>query len=315
MKHNIVISQKPKALKEGSNIFVFSPASPVDQCNLLAGVTELQRLGFQVALPTQLQSIGYFAGSHKERMREFVEATQKEGIDGLVAARGGYGSSYFFGAKFNSRLLHPRCIVGFSDVTALQIFAWQIRQWVTFYGPMAAAGFCAGAGTPSGYDEKSFLAAVRNTQSGWIVPLQGESLVSGSARGRILGGCLTLLQTTLGTAWEVDTRDSILLLEDRGMKPYQVDRVLLHLLQAGKFEEVKGIILGEFPECDTSKEGGPSVRDVCEQILAPLGVPIVYGAPVGHTKRPMLTVPLGIKARLVAKAEGSLEFLEPAVID
>ncbi len=98
------------------------------------------------------------------------------------------------------------------------------------------------------------------------------------------------------------------------MKPYQVDRVLRHLKQAGKLEGVRGIVLGEFPESEPTVAGSPTVREVCARILRPLGVPLVFGAPVGHTPRPMLTVPLGIEARLDAEGEGTLEFLEPAVV-
>jgi muramoyltetrapeptide carboxypeptidase len=125
---------------------------------------------------------------------------------------------------------------------------------------------------------------------------------------------MTLVETTLGTPWELDTRDAILLLEDRGMKPWQVDRALMHLKQAGKFDGVRGFVLGDFPECEPPMNGSPSVRDVCARILGPLGVPIVFGAPVGHTMRPMLTVPLGVRARLQAGGEGALEILEPAVV-
>ncbi|HEY4979131.1 MAG TPA: LD-carboxypeptidase, partial [Candidatus Acidoferrum sp.] len=304
MSHREVFAVKPRALQEGAKIALFSPASPVNQDSLTAGMAELQRLGLTVEPPHSFQSIGYFAGTHQERMMEFVKGTQKKEIAGLIAARGGYGSSHLFDNKFNSRLLEPKCIVGFSDLTALQVYMWQVRQWITFHGPMAAAGFNAGAGNQAGYDEESFLRAVRNTKSGWSMALRGETLVGGTAEGRLLGGCLTLLQTSIGTGWELDTRGAILLLEDRGMKPYQVDRALLHLLQAGKFQEVSGIVFGEFPECETPKEGGPSVRDVCDAILRPLGVPIVFGAPVGHTNRPMLTVPLGVRARLLAAGAG-----------
>ncbi len=125
---------------------------------------------------------------------------------------------------------------------------------------------------------------------------------------------MTLLEATIGTPWELDTKDSILVLEDRAMKPYQVDRVLMHLKQAGKFEGVRGIVLGDFPESEPTVAGAPTVREVCARILRPFGVPIVFGVPVGHTLRPMLTIPLGIKARLDADGEGTLEFLEPAVV-
>jgi muramoyltetrapeptide carboxypeptidase len=121
------------------------------------------------------------------------------------------------------------------------------------------------------------------------------------------------VEATIGTSWELDTQDAILVLEDRAMRPYQVDRVLMHLMQAKKLDGVKGIVLGDFPECEPPVAGSPTVLDVCARILGPLGVPVVFGAPVGHTVRPMLTLPLGVKARLRATGEGTLEILEAAV--
>jgi muramoyltetrapeptide carboxypeptidase len=152
------------------------------------------------------------------------------------------------------------------------------------------------------------------TSPAWKLKLGGETLAGGDCAGCMLGGCLTLIETTLGTPWELDTANSILLLEDRGMKPWQVDRALMHLKQAGKFKDVRGIILGEFPECEPPVPGSPTVRDVCARILKPLGIAVVYGAAVGHTHRPMLTIPLGVQARLHAEGEGVLEILEPAVV-
>jgi muramoyltetrapeptide carboxypeptidase len=98
------------------------------------------------------------------------------------------------------------------------------------------------------------------------------------------------------------------------MKPWQVDRALMHLKQAGKFESVRGLVLGEFPDAGTPLSGSATIRDVCARILGELRVPVVYGAAVGHTPRPMLTVPLGVKARLRAQGDGELEILEPAVV-
>src|SRR5438552_15830455 len=118
--------------------------------------------------------------------------------------------------------------------------------------------------------------------------------------GRVLGGCMTLLEATIGTPWELDTKDSILVLEDRAMRPYQVDRVLMHLKHAGKLEGVRGFVLGAFPESDPVVAGAPTVKEVSARILRPLGVPIVFGAPIGHTMRPLRTIPLDISARLYA---------------
>jgi muramoyltetrapeptide carboxypeptidase len=235
-------------------------------------------------------------------------------VDGLVALRGGYGSNYLLDYALEKSLPSPKCVIGFSDITSLQIYLWQRCGWVSFYGPMVAAGLNSGPGVPKGYDENSFLQAVRRTEAGWKLRLRGEPMLAGKATGRVLGGCMTLLEATIGTTWELDTKDSILVLEDRAMKPYQVDRVLRHLKQSGKLEGVRGIVLGEFPESEPSVAGSPTVRDVCARILRPLSVPLIFGAPVGHTPRPMLTVPLGIEARLDAEGEGTLEFLEPAVV-
>jgi muramoyltetrapeptide carboxypeptidase len=306
--------RKPKALASGSRLGVFAPASPANSVEMIAGLAELKRHGFQVVANQDSKAEGYFAGPSLDRLNGFLGSLNSDQVDGLLALRGGYGSNYLLDFELEKNLANLKCVIGFSDLTTLQIYLWQRCGWVTFYGPMVAAGLSAGAGARKGYDENSFLQAVGKTESGWKLRLKGEPVLTGQAMGRVLGGCLTLLEATIGTPWELDTKDSILILEDRAMKPYQVDRVLMHLKQAGKFEGVRGIVLGEFPECEPIVAGAPSVREVCARILRPLGVPIVFGAPLGHTERPMLTVPLGIKARLDAEEEGTLEFLEPAVL-
>ncbi len=305
--------RKPKSLKAGSRLGVFAPASPADSVEMIAGLTELKRQGFQVVANQDSKAEGYFAGPALDRMNGFLSGIQSEQIDGLMALRGGYGSNYLLDFDLDKNLERAKSVIGFSDVTTLQIYLWQKCRWVTFYGPMVAAGINAGAGAMKGYDENSFLQAIRKTDGSWKLRLKGEAVLAGQAMGRVLGGCMTLVEATMGTPWELDTRDSILLLEDRAMKPYQVDRVLMHLKQAGKLEGVKGIVLGEFPDGAPVVAGAPTIREVCSRILRPLGIPIVFGAPVGHTGRPMLTIPLGIRARLDAEGEGALEFLEGAV--
>lgn len=315
MKRRSTQLLKPRALRKGSKLAIVSPSSPAEPTAISAGVAELRRLGFLVDEPAPLSPQGYFAGSHRERLRQFQKPFKEKSVSGVIAVRGGYGTNYLIDLQLTKNLHTPKCLVGFSDLNILQLMLLESRHWAGFYGPMAAAGFNHGAGQPSGYDESSFLQAVSETKSGWEIPLQGESMRGGRATGRIVGGCLTMLQTTLGTDFEPDTEGSILVLEDRGMKPYQVDRALRHLYQAGKFKKVAGFLLGDFPECDSAVPGGPSIPQICEEILGALKVPIVYGAPIGHTKRPMLTIPLGVRAKLHAKGEGRLEILEPAVVD
>jgi muramoyltetrapeptide carboxypeptidase len=308
------VVRKPRALGSGSFLQALALASPGHAEAVVAGLAELEHLGFRVGKPVEMDSEGYFAGSVANRKNQLLNAVERRDVDGLVAIRGGYGSNYLLDELEIPRADEPKAILGYSDLTSLQIYLWQKCGWVTFYAPMVASGFHAGAGAAKGYERESLLAALQATSDGWKVDLRGETLVAGSGEGRILGGCMTMVETTLGTPWELDTDDAILLLEDRGMKPWQVDRALIHLKQAGKLKSVRGIVLGDFPECEAPVAGSPTVRDVCQRILGPLGVPIVFGTPVGHTMRPMLTVPLGVNARLIAEGEGVLEILEPAVV-
>jgi muramoyltetrapeptide carboxypeptidase len=208
----------------------------------------------------------------------------------------------------------PKLFIGYSDLTSLQIFLWQRFRWVTLYGPMVAAGLDITGGTTSvpGYDAESFRHATTSTRHGWAIKLDGaESLAAGTAEGVLLGGCLTLIYTSIGTPWELETEGSILVLEDRGMKPWQVDRALIHLLQAGKFRGVAAVVLGDFPDCE-GPPGTETVKDVVARVLQPLKIPVVYGAAIGHTARAMLTIPLGVRARLDAGSPPWLEILEPA---
>ncbi len=315
MKRHIHRLEKPKALRKGSRLGIVSPSSPADAAAISAGIAELHRLGFRVEEPVNLAPQGYFAASHAERLQQFCKTFHNKNIDGVIAARGGYGANYLIDFNLTTRLQGPKCLIGFSDVNILQLLLGEARGWAGFYGPMVAAGFQHGANQPSGYEMISFLQAVGETKSKWNIPLEGVTLASGTASGRLVGGCLTMLQTTIGTGFVPDTRGAILVLEDRGMKPYQVDRALRHLHQSGIFESVAGVLLGDFPDCDPPSRGSPIVPEICAEILAPLGVPVVYGAPIGHTKRPMLTIPLGVRGKLQAKGKGTLEILESAVVE
>jgi len=305
--------RKPRALTNRGVVVPFAPASPGEPTRIAAGIAELARLGWQVAERVSTENDGYFAATTSDRRDELVGALERDDIEALVGTRGGYGSNYLLDDLHISAPASPKIILGFSDLTSLQIYLWQRFRWITFYGPMLAAGLDAGPGARDGYDKKSLLAALQNIETGWTLDLQGEALQPGEAHGRVLGGCLTLVETAIGTQWDLETDDAILVLEDRGMKPWQVDRSLMHLKQAGKFANVRGIVLGDFPECEAPMAGSATVRDVCQRMLTVLGIPIIFGAPIGHTMRPMLTLPLGVNGRLSAKGAGVLEILEPAV--
>jgi len=303
---------KPPVLRPGDQIAVLSLASPVEEGRLQKGCRELATLGYapKVDRGRVLARDGFFAGSQGDRVSALRHGLDEEETRAIFCARGGYGSNYLLDCLTQTPA-SPKILLGSSDITSLQIFLWQTVQWVTFYGPMVATNFDHGAGAAHGYDRASLLRALAETRQGWSLDLQCESLVSGQAEGLLLGGCLTLVESTLGTPWELDTVGAILVLEDRAMKPYQVDRALMHLKQAGKLRRLAGIILGDFPECE-APAGSDTVRDVARRILEPLAVPIAWGAPIGHTSRAMLTLPLGVQASLATSENGTLKILEPA---
>jgi muramoyltetrapeptide carboxypeptidase len=307
------LALKPEALRPDDVVRILSVASPVDAPRLQRGVEEIARLGYQAKLdPERVLARGdFFAGSAADRGSALKEALTETSTRGIFCSRGGYGSNYLLDG-LSVALANPKILVGYSDLTSLQIFLWQKFRWISIYGPMAAAGLDKGAGVPDGYDPETLTRALTETKTGWTIPLAGtEAIMPGAADGILLGGCLTLIETALGTPWELDTHGAILLLEDRGMKPWQVDRAFMHLKQAGKLRGVSGVLLGEFPEC-LGPAGTESVLAVARRILGTMGFPVVWGAAVGHTPRPMLTLPLGVRARLKVDETSRLEIMEPA---
>jgi len=303
---------KPRALAPGSIVMLVSPASSAEARKIARGMAELRRLGWiPLHAMRKERPDGYFAAPVRGRTAELIAGLRSARTDAVIAVRGGYGSAEILDTLSRARGFRPKLLIGYSDITSLQIFLWQRHGWVSLYGPMTTA-FGGGANKRFGYHAPSLKNAVSITRGGWQIALSGRTLARGTATGRILGGCVTLIETTLGTPWELDTRGAILLLEDVGVRPYQLDRMLLHLRQAGKFKGVRGIVLGEFPDAGPVRDG-IAILDVCRRRLSDLGVPIVFGASIGHTPRPMLTIPLGVRARLDASGDGNLNILEPAV--
>ena len=180
---------------------------------------------------------------------------------------------------------------------------------VSFHGPMVATALRLGE---SGYNRTLLL----DVLSGKLVrfPLEGtRTLQKGTGEGRLIGGCLSLVVATLGTKYEIDTTDSILVIEDQDTKPYQVDRMLIQLKHAGKLDNVRGIVIGEMLNCIQNSNQGYALEDVMLDILSDVGCPILFGFPTGHVSGAHAIVPFGVRARLHLGSEGAFELLEPAV--
>jgi len=305
--------QKVKALKAGGTVGIIAPAGSVNAESLLKGSAELQRLGFQViSSDSVLSQRYYFAGSHEERAREFTQMFEDPEIDAIVCARGGYGCHHIVSRLDRERIAaHPKIFVGYSDVTVLLQFLENACQMTCFHGPMAARELALGEPF---YVRENLLECLTRLGPGQQITAPGlETLQPGVARGKLTGGCLSLLSATLGTPYEIQTAGKILFLEDVNTRPYQVDRMLMHLKLAGKLEEVQGIVFGEMLHCAPGSKQDYSLQEIIFDILSDFGFPILYGLPSGHTSTGALTLPFGVTALLDAN-EKYLELEEAAVV-
>jgi muramoyltetrapeptide carboxypeptidase len=165
----------------------------------------------------------------------------------------------------------------------------------------------------SGYDRAVLLDLLQYGRAVRFPVEQATVLRSGTGEGRLIGGCLSLVVATLGTKHEIDTEDAILVLEDLDTKPYQIDRMITHLKQAGKFEHVRGVVFGEMLNCIQNADQGYTLQEVLLDLLVEFTFPILYGFPTGHTSRPNVIVPFGVRARLDLTSVRIFELLESAV--
>ncbi|HLW86826.1 MAG TPA: LD-carboxypeptidase [Candidatus Sulfotelmatobacter sp.] len=306
---------KPPALRAGDTVGIVAPASNMKRSELEAGCKALQLAGYK---PFYFDSIFeqdlYFAGSVERRTRELQEMFARNEVRAIVCARGGYGANYLLETlDLNAIRSNPKIFVGYSDITALLTYFCDAAGLVTFHGPMVAKDWAR----PDGVDVASWQAALGGVTA-WELELDADSgvsgLVEGAAEGILYGGCLSILVASLGTPYEIKTDETILFLEDVAAKPYQIDRMLMQLKLAGKFDGVRGIIFGEMMDCVQTANQGYKLQDVVMRIVAEMGVPVAYGFRSGHVTGSNITLPFGVRARLTVRGgKVGLEILEGAV--
>lgn len=305
---------KPRALRPGDTVAIVAPASSFNRDDFNAGCEALRRLGY---LPVYDNSIFdrelYFAGSPERRVRELEQAFSDDAVKAIVCARGGYGSNYLLEKVDITKIAaHPKIFVGYSDLTSLMTYFYDRTGLVTFHGPMVAKDFAKS----DGVDIPSWRAALE--QPSTFNPAANrtlEPLAAGKAEGILYGGCLSMLVESLGTPYEIHPSDTILFIEDVATKPYQIDRMLMHLKLAGKLNQVRGLVFGEMLDCSPSAAQGYSLQEVIRRVIADLDVPVAYGLQSGHVSRENITLPMGVNASLsVDTSTAKLEILEPATI-
>jgi muramoyltetrapeptide carboxypeptidase len=301
---------KPPSLKQGDKIGLIAPASSFSREGFLAGCDRLRQMGYEpVYSPDIFERDIYFAGSPERRAREFREFWERDDIAALVCVRGGYGGNYLLeNLEFGMFARRPKILVGCSDITTLLTAITDRTGLVTFHGPMVAKDLALGS-----FDIFSWNNSLQ-AASNWSVPTNGlEVLRPGNGKGRLYGGCLSMLVASLGTAFEIQTENSILFIEDIAEKPYRIDRMLMQLRLAGKLKGVRGFVFGEMLDCAPAAGETYTLQQVIMRVLEPYNVPVVYGLKSGHVSSGNITLPIGVQAELAADGAGvNLRILEAA---
>ena len=304
---------RPPVLQRGDTVGIVAPAGPVNRKEFEAGVLALQQIGL---VPVFSESIfereRYFAGGIRRRVDELHEMFRLPKVKAIICSRGGYGSNHLLPHLDLSLIAkNPKIFCGYSDLTTLLTYFHDELSLIGFHGPMLAKDFAR----PEGVHLKSFSFA-SSGQPQWTITNSDspamEAICPGEAEGKLYGGCLSLLVASLGTPYEIRTEETILFLEDLGEWPYRIDRMLMQLRYAGKLEKVRGIVFGEMLECSPPASAGYTLQEAIAHILGDLNVPVAFGLRSGHVSAENITLPIGVRARLIVAESATLEILEAA---
>ncbi len=315
---------RPKALRAGDTVGLITPSSYISDPDRLALAERTARyFGLVPKFGKNVRKRdGYLGGTVEDRVEDLHAMFRDPEVKAVFAIRGGYGASQLLD-RIDYGLIrsNPKILLGYSDITALHLAIQKRAGLVTFHGPITLSRF-----TP--YTQTYFRKALFETEPMGLVsnppdsdPLRPDhvlrTVVPGSARGPLSGGNLTLISTTMGTPYEIETTGRILFLEDVDEEPYSIDRMLTQLRLAGKLDAAAGVIFGECQDCrprdfKPSYESTLSTGEVVDEILGRLRSPVLSGLTVGHTDD-QLTLPLGVMAHLDA-GKGELTIEEAGVV-
>ncbi|MGC9157565.1 MAG: S66 peptidase family protein [Terracidiphilus sp.] len=308
---------KLPAVERGAKVSVVAPASFARTERVELGMEALRTLGYEPCPAQHVLTHGplYFAGTPRMRLSDLHQAFADDRMGAIFTTRGGYGSNYLLdGLDLDLIARKPKPLIGYSDLTAVQLWLLDEAGLPAFHGPMLSADFAR----PDAKDlEGVHLASLRAALGGEpyaVGAAEGlRTLRPGRACGTLYGGCLSILVALLGTPFEPQTEGKLLFLEDTSAKPYQIDRMLWQLRQAGKLDNVTGLVFGEMLDC-LSPGAPPGLLDeVILHAFEDFAGPIAMGLRSGHVSRQNVTLTFGVRAELTAREEAELRLLEPAV--
>jgi muramoyltetrapeptide carboxypeptidase len=290
---------KPPRLRTGDTVGIVAPANPWSgRSELLRGVAALEGWGLRVKLGAHVNDRhGYMAGRDEDRAADIHAMLADPEVRAIFALQGGYGSPRLV-PLLDERLFaaSPKAICGFSDITTLHLAAQRFGGAIGI-GASDVTDFSKASLRRALFTDEPFGPVGPNPDDPYVRTIRG-----GRATGRLTGGCLGLVETTIGTRVEIDTRDRILVLESTDDdEVYEMDNAITHLRNAGKLDGVAGIVIGDMAGKHSGETQELSLEDVLEELLEPLGVPVIVGLPIGHGKH-HATVPIGALATLDADA-------------
>jgi muramoyltetrapeptide carboxypeptidase len=305
--------RRPRALSPGDRLAVVAPASPFVREEFDRGVEEIRRLGFEPVFDDSVFARqGYVAGPAALRAAAIHAAWQDPSIAGVIAVRGGYGSAQILPLLDRDEARRAcKPFIGYSDLTSVLTFLTLGCELVAFHGPMLAGRLGKGA---AGYDGESFWKALCGREPMGELTAPGvESIRDGEVSGPLFGGTLTQLLASLGTPFAfAPPSGHVLFLDEVGERPYRLDRMVTQLRQTGLLARASAVVIGELPRCD-EPSGDPTARAVMADLFDDFPGPVIIGFPSGHTVTPAMTLPFGVRARVVADARPRLVIEEPAV--
>ena len=299
----------PEPLKKGDNVFLFCPSSPIipeediEKCKKV-----IIDLGFNPVIGKSLYENygGYMAGKAEIRIEDLHEAFSRKNIKGIFCVKGGYSASQLLD-KIDYELIknNPKVFVGYSDVTNLHIVFNQKCNLGTYHGPMVKSNMINDFNE---YTKTSFFEAMEKNETKYEEPenmplsiLTEGNTPSENISGVLTGGNMAIIVTTLGTQYEIDTKDKILFLEDVDEEIGSLNRMLTHLKYAGKLSDCKAVVFGNFVVCKntyTKENQHYELLELLKDFFADYDKPVIYGMESGHKKPYMFTLPLGAKCSI-----------------